>query len=29
MFATKVEENGKIPAGMFEVPKNVVIREGR
>ncbi len=29
MIATKVEENGKIPAGMFEVPKEAVIREGR
>ncbi len=29
MIATKVEENGKIPAGMFEVPKDVVFREGR
>ena len=29
MFTTKIEENGKIPADIFEVPKNVIIREGR
>lgn len=26
MIATKVEENGKIPTGMFEVPKDIVIK---